>query len=85
MAITGKVVRAKDVGLERVEETETAAGLRTIPLPRFALEMLEKRATEPRAGTLDVVIPSAVRTLPFRGGNSAGPEQLRQAAAQGSS
>ena len=46
VAITGKVVRVKGVGLERVEETKTAAGLRTVPLPRFALEMLEKRAAE---------------------------------------
>lgn len=63
VAITGKVVRVKGVGLERVDETKTAAGLRTIPLPKFALEMLEKRATEPRSGKLDVLFPSGVGTL----------------------
>lgn len=63
VAITGKVVREKGVGLKRVDETKTAAGLRTIPLPQFALEMLKKRAKQPRSGTLDVIFPSAVGTL----------------------
>lgn len=63
VAITGKVVRVKGVGLQRVGEAKTAAGLRTIPLPRFALDMLEKRAAQPRLGTLDVIFPSTAGTL----------------------
>lgn len=63
VAITGKVVRVKGVGLQRIDEAKTAAGLRTIPLPKFALEMLEKRAAQPRLGTLDVIFPSTAGTL----------------------
>ncbi|MCA1007413.1 site-specific integrase [Rhodococcus hoagii] len=63
VAIGGKVVRVKGKGLKRVDEAKTAAGLRTIPLPRFALEMLEKRSAEPRLGDLGVIFPSTAGTL----------------------
>lgn len=63
VAITGKVVRVKGVGLQRFDTTKSEAGLRTIPLPKFAREMLEKRAAEPRSGALDVLFPSTVGTL----------------------
>lgn len=63
VAITGKVVRVKGEGLVRVETTKTAAGLRTIPLPRFALDMLTKRTAQPQLGTLGVVFPSTAGTL----------------------
>ncbi|MGW6659378.1 site-specific integrase [Rhodococcus sp. NPDC055024] len=63
VAITGKVVRVKGVGLKRFDTTKSEAGLRTIPLPRFALDMLEKRAVQPRHGTLDVIFPSTSGTL----------------------
>lgn len=63
VAITGKVVRVKGEGLVRVETTKTAAGLRTIPLPRFALDMVTKRAAQPQLGKLDVVFPSTAGTL----------------------
>lgn len=63
VTVTGKVVRAKGVGLLRVEAAKSAAGLRTIPLPSFALATLQKRAAEPRIGDLGVIFPSTAGTL----------------------
>lgn len=63
VTVSGKVVRAKGVGLQRVEAAKTAAGLRTIALPRFALEALKRRADEPRLGELGVIFPSTAGTL----------------------
>jgi integrase len=40
VAVTGKVIRAAGKGLVRVEETKTAAGRRTVPLPSFAVVTL---------------------------------------------
>ncbi len=37
IAVAGKVVREAGKGLVRVDETKTAAGRRTIPLPAFAV------------------------------------------------
>jgi integrase len=34
--VTGKLVRQRGVGLTRIDQTKTAAGGRTIPLPSFA-------------------------------------------------
>ncbi|AUM17210.1 MULTISPECIES: site-specific integrase [Rhodococcus] len=63
VSVTGKVVRQKGVGLRRVEAAKTAAGLRTIPLPAFAVRMLEDRARRPRLGDLGVIFPSTAGTL----------------------
>ncbi|UGQ59865.1 site-specific integrase [Rhodococcus pyridinivorans] len=63
VTVTGKVVRAKGVGLLRVEAAKSAAGLRTIPLPSFAMAALQKRATEPCNGELGVIFPSTAGTL----------------------
>lgn len=63
ITVTGKVIRAKGVGLQRVETTKSAAGLRTIPLPLFALEVLKRRADQPQHGTLGVIFPSTAGTL----------------------
>ncbi|WP_138843660.1 site-specific integrase [Rhodococcus pyridinivorans] len=63
VSVTGKVVRAKGQGLRRVEEAKTAAGLRTISLPKFALRMLERRAQRPQLGDLGVIFPSTAGTL----------------------
>jgi integrase len=40
ITVAGKVVRESGRGLVRVDETKTAAGRRTIPLPNFAVTML---------------------------------------------
>jgi integrase len=63
IAVTGKVVRVSGQGLVRVDETKTAAGRRTIPLPRFAVEMLTRRRQLPFLGRQWVIFPSTVGTL----------------------
>lgn len=42
--ITGKVTRITGIGLTREDTTKTEAGLRTLPLPQFAVDMLRARA-----------------------------------------
>jgi hypothetical protein len=41
------VVRAAGKGLVRVDESKTTAGRRTIPLPKFAVEILKQRRCRP--------------------------------------
>jgi integrase len=50
LAVRGKVVRVTGKGLVRDDETKTAAGRRTIALPRFAIEMLAARRSLPYLG-----------------------------------
>jgi integrase len=38
LTITGTVIRVPCEGLQRLDETKSAAGRRTIPLPKFAVE-----------------------------------------------
>lgn len=45
LTVTGKISRQTGVGLVRDDFTKTAAGQRTLPLPRFAVAMLTARAT----------------------------------------
>ena len=47
LTITGKVIRAAGKGLVRVDETKTAAGRRTLPLPNFAATVLSARRSLP--------------------------------------
>nr|WP_231383827.1 site-specific integrase [Rhodococcus sp. 114MFTsu3.1] len=61
--VTGKVVRVKGSGLVRVPATKTAAGARTIPLPNFAIDMLERRAGEAHPTNDGVIFPSTAGTL----------------------
>ncbi|MGB3772867.1 MAG: site-specific integrase [Rhodococcus sp. (in: high G+C Gram-positive bacteria)] len=63
VSVTGKVVRVKGGGLVRLSATKTESGLRTLKLPAFAMEMLQRRAQEPTIGNLGVVFPSTVGTL----------------------
>jgi integrase len=41
LTVSGKVVRVAGEGLQRVDETKSAAGRRTVPLPRFAVDAAE--------------------------------------------
>jgi integrase len=43
LAVAGKVVRVSGEGLQRVDETKSAAGRRIVPVPLFAFEMLRIR------------------------------------------
>ena len=71
ITVTGKVVRVTGKGLIRVDETKTASGRRTLPLPRFAVMALQERRNTPFLGEQD-------GDLPLHVGNPARPEQLRQ-------
>lgn len=73
LAVTGKVVRITGEGLIRVDETKTAAGRRTIALPRFAVEALRQRRTLPYLGEHPVIMfPSTAGT--WRDPNNFGRE-----------
>lgn len=63
LSVAGKVIRVPGEGLMRVDETKSAAGRRTIPLPRFAVEMLQKRRHLPYLGEQTVIFPSTAGTL----------------------
>jgi integrase len=62
LAVTGKVVRATGEGLNRVDKTKTAAGHRTVALPRFAVEMLRQRRSVPYLGEQAMIFPSTAGT-----------------------
>lgn len=63
LAVTGKVVRVTGDGLKRVDETKSAAGRRTVPLPLFAVAMLTARRLLPFLGEASVIFPSTAGTL----------------------
>ena len=63
VAVTGKVVRQRGVGLVRVDETKTAAGRRSIPLPSFAVATLTERRKTPFLGQQTVIFPSTSGAL----------------------
>jgi integrase len=62
IAITGKVIRVKGKGLQRYTQTKTAAGERTLPLPRFATAMLAARRRTPYVGEQTMIFPSTAGT-----------------------
>jgi hypothetical protein len=46
-----QVIRVPGDGLQRVDETKSAAGRRTIPLPRFAIETSRTAACCPTSAS----------------------------------
>ena len=58
ISITGKVFRAAGQGLQRHDTAKTDAGLRTLPLPRFAVHVLEVRRQLPFIGEQLMIFPS---------------------------
>jgi integrase len=63
LTITGKVIRAAGKrGLMRIDETKTAAGRRTLPLPSFAVTVLAARRSLPYLGQQSMVFPSTAGT-----------------------
>lgn len=58
ITMTGKVVRSKGHGLVRVESAKSKAGLRTIPLPRFAIDVLAGRRDREYYGEQKMIFPS---------------------------
>ena len=63
ITVAGKVVRERGKGLVRVDETKTAAGRRTIPLPSFAVATLNARRKTPYLGEQRIIFPSTSGTL----------------------
>jgi integrase len=63
LAVAGKVVRVSGEGLLRVDETKSAAGRRTVPVPLFAVEMLRIRRRLSYLGERAVIFPSTAGTL----------------------
>jgi integrase len=63
LTVGGKIIRVPGEGFFRVDDTKSAAGHRTIPLPRFAIEMLERRRHLPYLGEQEVIFPSTAGTL----------------------
>lgn len=62
IGITGKVVRATGKGLQRYSQTKTAAGERTLKLPRFAIAMLAARRKDDFYGQKEMIFPSTAGT-----------------------
>lgn len=62
IAITGKVVRSSGKGLRRIDETKTAAGTRTLPLPTFGAAVLTARRSLPYMGEQKMIFPSTAGT-----------------------
>jgi integrase len=59
LKVTGKVIRAAGKrGLMRIDETKTAAGMRTLPLPGFAVTVLAARRSLPYVGQQPMIFPS---------------------------
>ena len=63
LSVTGKVIRAAGKGLHRIDETKTAAGRRTVPLPSFAITTLTERRQKPFIGQQQMIFPSSTGTL----------------------
>jgi integrase len=62
IAVTGKLIRQRGKGLVRVGEAKSKAGIRTIPLPAFAVDMLKKRRRKPYIGSQTMIFPSTAGT-----------------------
>ena len=63
LTVCGKIVRITGKGLVRDDETKTAAGRRTIALPRFAIDVLAARRERPYLGQHPTIMfPSTAGT-----------------------
>ena len=57
------MVRQRGIGLTRIDETRTAAGRRTVPLPSFAVTVLNHRRKRPYVGQQETIFASSSGTL----------------------
>jgi len=62
LTIGAKLVRAKGHGLQRLDGAKSAAGLRTISIPVFAVEMLTARRGRTYVGEQPMIFPSTAGT-----------------------
>jgi integrase len=82
LTVCGKVVRVTDQGLVRDDETKSAAGRRTIALPRFAIDALTARRQVPCFGEHPTIMfPSTAGT--WRDPNHFGRDWRRSARSLG--
>jgi integrase len=63
IAVTGKVFRATGQGLQRDDNAKSEAGLRTLPLPQFAIDVLNQRRQLPFLGEQQMIFSSTAGTL----------------------
>ncbi|RAL31169.1 site-specific integrase [Rhodococcus sp. AQ5-07] len=63
IAVTGRVVRGKGVGLIREDVTKTTTSRRVVALPLFAVEMLTRRADGFHPSEDGLIFPSSAGTL----------------------
>jgi integrase len=63
ISVTGRVFRATGKGLKRKDTTKTPAGIRTLALPKFAVEMLNRRRLHPELGRHELIFTSGSGTL----------------------
>lgn len=63
LTVAGKVVRVAGQGLERIDDAKSAAGMRTVRLPAFAVTALVERRGLPYLGQQVVIFPSTSGTL----------------------
>lgn len=63
VTVTGKLVRATGHGLQRIKyEAKSPAGLRTVPLPKFAADMLKARHGRDYLGQQPMIFPATSGT-----------------------
>lgn len=62
LTVAGKLVRATGHGLRRIDQTKTAAGMRTVPLPSFAADALSARQGREYVGEHPMIFPSTAGT-----------------------
>jgi integrase len=62
VTVNGKLIWVTGDGLKWIPVAKSAAGLRTLPLPRFAIEMLTARRTVPYLGEQVMIFPSTAGT-----------------------
>ena len=63
IAVTGRIVRGKGVGLIREDVTKTTTSRRVVALPLFVTEMLVRRAGEFHPSEDGLIFPSSAGTL----------------------
>lgn len=72
LKVSGKLVRATGHGLQRIDETKSTAGMRTVPLPSFAVDALKARCGRDYVGEQAMIFPSTSGT--WRDPNNFGKE-----------
>jgi integrase len=63
LTVSGKVVRVPGQGLKRLDSGKTSSSARTVPLPEFAVTLLEARRNRPFWGEQKVIFPSSAGSL----------------------